>query len=45
MVYEDDEDYTNAIAIYKKIIESGDEMSSYCKELAEDDQKRLEGSI
>lgn len=45
MVYEDDEDYTNAIAIYKKIIEGGDEMSSYCKELAEDNLKRLEDSI
>lgn len=45
MVYENDEDYTNAIATYKKIIEGGDEMSSYCKELAEDELKKLEGSL
>lgn len=45
MVYENDEDYPNAIATYKKIIEGGNEMSSYCKELAEDDLKRLEGNI
>ena len=45
MVYENDEDCPNAIATYKKIIEGGDEMSSHCKKLAEDDLKRLEGSI
>ena len=45
MVYENDEDCPNAIATYKKIIEGGDEMSSHCKKLAEDNLKRLEGSI
>lgn len=45
MVYENDEKYTNAIDIYKKIIEDGDEMSPYCKELAEDELKKLEGNI
>ena len=45
MVYEDDEDYSNAIATYKKIVEGGEEMSPYCKELAKDYLKRLEGNI
>lgn len=40
-VYEDDEDYTNAIATYKKILEGGNEMSLYCKELAEERLKEL----
>lgn len=45
MVYENDEDYPNAIATYKNIIEGGDEMSSYCKELAEDELRGLEDNI
>ena len=45
MVYENDEDYPNAIATYKKIIEGGEEMSPYCKELAEEELKKLEDNI
>ena len=45
MVYENDEDYPNAIATYKNIIEGGDEMSSYCKELAEDELRGLKDNI
>ena len=42
---ENDEDYPNAIATYKKIIEGGEEMSPYCKELAEEELKKFKPSL